>query len=364
MSIRHAFATALALGHLVPQSPVTGSCLAAKGVVMHWSLKIASPVLLGFALLAVGAADAHAARPGGGHPGSSHPSGHVGIYRSGRAGAKVVGSGGRRGGPRAGSIRSSRVRVYRSARVSGQSYWPQPRVWNPRIPQGVKSTRNGRPLVGVRRLPRPGVLPSALPPKLPPAVQVPPRVGPPLLPPGGPAATILSQLPAAARGAARTLLGGGLLTLRQVRILVELIGDPSLPARLRGTLARALRAEREACRRAGSCQDGEPELDTAPQAEEENEPVEEGDAGEEEEVGGVLLTEVEEGAAADQAGLRAGDVILSFGGVPTPDFDSLKAAVSQADGPVEVVFINGETGETESLTVTPEDHRIGVSCAP
>src|SRR5262249_37434035 len=40
-----------------------------KGVVMHWSLKRASSVLLGFALLTVGVPDAHAGRPGGGHGG-------------------------------------------------------------------------------------------------------------------------------------------------------------------------------------------------------------------------------------------------------------------------------------------------------
>jgi hypothetical protein len=58
-----------------------------KGVVMHWSLKIASAVLLGFALLTGAAADAHAGRPGGsGHAGSRPPSGHAGGRHHGHGG--------------------------------------------------------------------------------------------------------------------------------------------------------------------------------------------------------------------------------------------------------------------------------------
>jgi len=78
--------------------------------------------------------------------------------------------------------------------------------------------------------------------------------------------------------------------------------------------------------------------------------------------GGVLLRAVTRGAAAEQAGLRAGDVILSFDGVRTRTFEELQDAVQQADGPVKVVFINGENSETEYLTVEPEEGRIGVTC--
>jgi S1-C subfamily serine protease len=78
--------------------------------------------------------------------------------------------------------------------------------------------------------------------------------------------------------------------------------------------------------------------------------------------GGVLLRAVTRGAAAEQAGLRAGDVILSFDGVRTRTFEELQDAVQQADGPVKVVFINGENGETEYLTVEPEEGLIGVTC--
>jgi S1-C subfamily serine protease len=78
--------------------------------------------------------------------------------------------------------------------------------------------------------------------------------------------------------------------------------------------------------------------------------------------GGVLLQEVKKGAAADVAGLRVGDVILSFGGVRTHNFEELRNAVQQACGPVKVIFINGENGQAEYLTVTPEEGRIGVTC--
>lgn len=78
--------------------------------------------------------------------------------------------------------------------------------------------------------------------------------------------------------------------------------------------------------------------------------------------GGVQLVEVTKGAAADAAGLRAGDVILSFGTVRTHTFAELRDAVQQVNGPVKVVFINGENGQTEYLTIEPEEGLIGVTC--
>jgi hypothetical protein len=78
--------------------------------------------------------------------------------------------------------------------------------------------------------------------------------------------------------------------------------------------------------------------------------------------GGVLLSEVRKGGAADQAGLRAGDVILRFGGVRTHNFEGLRDAVQQASGVVKVVFLNGENNEVEYVTVEPVDGLIGVTC--
>jgi hypothetical protein len=55
-------------------------------------------------------------------------------------------------------------------------------------------------------------------------------------------------------------------------------------------------------------------------------------------------------------------VILSFGGVRTRTFEELRDAVRQADGPVQAVFVNGENGQTEYVTVAPQQGRIGVTC--
>jgi regulator of sigma E protease len=60
-------------------------------------------------------------------------------------------------------------------------------------------------------------------------------------------------------------------------------------------------------------------------------------------------------------GLQEGDIILSYNGTPTPTFDALASAVQHADGPAEVVYVDGDSGECASCTVTPGDGRIGVT---
>lgn len=45
----------------------------------------------------------------------------------------------------------------------------------------------------------------------------------------------------------------------------------------------------------------------------------------------ATIGDVVEGSPADEAGLKAGDVVLSFGGVPTPTFEALIEAVSKKD---------------------------------
>lgn len=78
--------------------------------------------------------------------------------------------------------------------------------------------------------------------------------------------------------------------------------------------------------------------------------------------GGVRILAVEQGSAAEVGGLRVGDVILSFAGVTTPSFDDLREAVGQAGGEAKVIFINGENGQTEYLTVALPEGRLGVTC--
>jgi len=47
--------------------------------------------------------------------------------------------------------------------------------------------------------------------------------------------------------------------------------------------------------------------------------------------GTATIGDVVEGSPADEAGLKAGDVVLSFGGVPTPTFEALIDAVAEKD---------------------------------
>jgi hypothetical protein len=78
--------------------------------------------------------------------------------------------------------------------------------------------------------------------------------------------------------------------------------------------------------------------------------------------GGVRILAMEQGSAAELGGLRVGDVILSFAGVTTPRFDDLREAVGQAGVEAKVIFINGENGQTEYLTVALPEGRLGVTC--
>jgi hypothetical protein len=75
---------------------------------------------------------------------------------------------------------------------------------------------------------------------------------------------------------------------------------------------------------------------------------------------GVKITEVLPGTAARQ-GLKTGDTILSFDGKPTPTFDDLRSAVQAAGKEAEMVYVNGDTSEQESVTVFPENGRIGIA---
>jgi hypothetical protein len=75
---------------------------------------------------------------------------------------------------------------------------------------------------------------------------------------------------------------------------------------------------------------------------------------------GVKITELLPGTAADQ-GLRQGDIILSFGGTPTPTYEALCDVVQQVGSRAEVIFINSENGQTESVVLYPRNGRIGLS---
>ena len=79
---------------------------------------------------------------------------------------------------------------------------------------------------------------------------------------------------------------------------------------------------------------------------------------------GMLITEQSRTGPASQAGMRVKDIILSVGGRRVQSFDQLAGALALADGPVEVVFYNSETQQTEKTLVTPVNGRIGIATEP
>jgi S1-C subfamily serine protease len=61
-----------------------------------------------------------------------------------------------------------------------------------------------------------------------------------------------------------------------------------------------------------------------------------------EDAGGLLVTAVQDGSPAAQAGLARGDVLLSAGGSPVTGLDELYAAVDAAgDGPLALEVLRG-----------------------
>jgi hypothetical protein len=78
---------------------------------------------------------------------------------------------------------------------------------------------------------------------------------------------------------------------------------------------------------------------------------------------GLKITEVLEGPAR-QYGLKEGDIILTLGGTATQTVDELKAALAGVGPEAEVVFINVDNGQTESMVLRSTNGRLGVMCVP
>lgn len=88
-------------------------------------------------------------------------------------------------------------------------------------------------------------------------------------------------------------------------------------------------------------------------AEEPEEPAMDPDA-----VYGLEILELEKGPAL-AARMKVGDIIMAVNGTPTPDFESLRAAL-EASGPrAEFEFINVDNGELERTELAVVDTRIG-----
>ena len=72
--------------------------------------------------------------------------------------------------------------------------------------------------------------------------------------------------------------------------------------------------------------------------------------------GGALVTSVEKGSAAEQAGLRAGDVITSVNGDRVRDADQLRRALRAAkDGEVSIDYLRDKKAATAKATVQAAD---------
>lgn len=79
--------------------------------------------------------------------------------------------------------------------------------------------------------------------------------------------------------------------------------------------------------------------------------------------GGVLVSSVQEGSAAEAAGLQAGDVIVAFGDEEIGDIGELMEAVHAAEaGPVTVTVVR--RGEERSLTVELPERRRETTGGP
>jgi membrane-associated protease RseP (regulator of RpoE activity) len=76
---------------------------------------------------------------------------------------------------------------------------------------------------------------------------------------------------------------------------------------------------------------------------------------------GVKITKLNKKGTAAKQGLEVGDIILSYNGTDTPTFETLRDAVQQSSGAVEVIFYNAENEQRESITLYPRNGRIGVS---
>jgi len=74
---------------------------------------------------------------------------------------------------------------------------------------------------------------------------------------------------------------------------------------------------------------------------------------------GVCILELKDGTALDE-GMNKGDVIVSINGKATPNIDTLRDVLQNAGDVADVMYINGETGETEVISLYPQDGKLGI----
>jgi hypothetical protein len=162
------------------------------------------------------------------------------------------------------------------------------------------------------------------------------------------------QIGAALADAIGAFLAGDDLSDAQMDVLADAVDDPDLDDSDRATLAAAVHyVSLETPLPGPVVTDDVAIVDPAPVVDGSD------DTREAEPEYGVEIVNLLQGAAAD-AGLTVGDVILTFNGVATPTFDALRDAVQESGSDAEVVFLNCENGQRESIVLHPEEGRIGV----
>lgn len=81
-------------------------------------------------------------------------------------------------------------------------------------------------------------------------------------------------------------------------------------------------------------------------------------------VGGVIVTEVQEGSPAEEAGITEGDIIVEFDGQPTPEVASFRMMVARADVGRSVRVKILRRGRPEDMAVTLVERRDPVPDLP
>jgi tetratricopeptide (TPR) repeat protein len=79
---------------------------------------------------------------------------------------------------------------------------------------------------------------------------------------------------------------------------------------------------------------------------------------------GMKMTDVTEGGAAHEAGLRVGDIIVNVGTKRVKNLEDLTSALAAANGPVSAIVIRAESNQRETVTIAPRSGKLGIKVVP
>jgi hypothetical protein len=175
-----------------------------------------------------------------------------------------------------------------------------------------------------------------------------------------------AKLSVGAWGAINTLLVGGRPTTVQINQLVEGLSAPGLTIVERNAISGLMEsggwlpagiAVREEVVPGGPAAATREQVVVAADTEEKADT----EVAEATEPKGVAISEVEASGPAEEAGLRAGDRILSIDDVAIRCVHDIRFAIQQGGSELKVVFVNVENGETEYLMVSPRGKQLGIT---